>query len=82
MYGTKENIEELRKKSSRLILCVEMDNWKKAEDFAEAIRQLTEQAPHEVKSTVLRLKMAVQKEDYEKTTAAYARLKEAIGLES
>ena len=39
-----------------------------------AIRQLTESAPPEIRSGVLRLKMAVQKADYEKTSAAYEEL--------
>jgi predicted translin family RNA/ssDNA-binding protein len=74
IYGTKENAGEINKKMSRLILSVEMENWEKAEQFMEAVRKLTEGAPKEVKSAVLRMKMAVQKEDYEKTSAAYESL--------
>ena len=77
-YGTDENFEEIRRRNSKLILCVEMDNWEKAETFADAIKKLTEGAPQEVKSAALRLKMAVQKGDYDKTTAALEKLKAAM----
>ena len=59
---------------SKLILCVEMENWEKAEMFAETVKQLVEGAPREVKSAALRMKMAVQKGDYEKATAAFELL--------
>ena len=75
-YGTPENLEEIQKKMSKLILRMEMDNWEKAEMFAETIKQLTADAPIEIKSTILRLKMAVQKEDYNKAFAAFEVLKE------
>lgn len=77
-YGKAENMEEIRKKMSKLILAVEMENWEKAEMFAETIRQLTKDAPGEVKSAALRLKMAVQKEDYAKVTTAFEKLQGSI----
>lgn len=77
-YGETENLEEINKKMSKLILSVEMENWEKAEIFAETIKQLTKEAPGEVKSAALRLKMAVQKGDYEKTMRAFEKLQTLI----
>ena len=77
-YGEAENLEEIRKKMSKLILSVEMENWEKAEMFAETVKQLTKDAPAEVKSGALRLKMAVQKGDYEKVNAAFEKLQTLI----
>lgn len=77
-YGEPKNKEELEKKMSKLILSVEMENWEKAEMFAETVKQLVEEAPREVKSAALRMKMAVQKGDYEKSTAAYEILQKLI----
>lgn len=77
-YGEPENREEIEKKMSKLILSVEMENWEKAEMFAETVKQLVEEAPREVKSAALRMKMAVQKGDYEKATAAFDLLKDLI----
>ena len=73
-YGTSENTENLKRNLSKLILCVEMENWEKAEMFMGTIRQLTEEAPPEVKRVVLRLKMAIQKENYDKVTAGFEEL--------
>ncbi|MBD5544471.1 MAG: PAS domain S-box protein [Lachnospiraceae bacterium] len=73
-YGTPENRELLGKNLSKLILSVEMENWEKAEMFMETVRQLTEEAPREVKRAALRLKMAIQKENYEKVTAEFEEL--------
>lgn len=78
-YGSAENKQELSRKMNKLILSVEMDNWEKAEMFMESIKQLTAEGPSTVKSAVLRLKMAVQKADYEKTAAAYEVLQGAVG---
>lgn len=48
-----------------------MENWEKAEMFMESIRQLAEGAPREVAREILRLKMAVQKENYDKAVAQH-----------
>ena len=73
-FGSEENKAELEKNLSKLILCVEMDNWEKAETFMVAVKQLTDTAPQEIRTCALRLKMAVQKADYEKTSTAYEGL--------
>ena len=77
-YGTAENQEVLKKNLSKLILCVEMENWEKAEMFMETIRQLTEGAPREVSRVILKLKMAVQKENYDKVSASFEELKNLL----
>lgn len=74
-YGTLENRKALSRNLSKLILCVEMENWEKAEMFMETIRELCGGAPREVGRAVLKLKMAVQKENYEKTAAGVEELK-------
>ncbi len=81
IYGTPENQENLKKVLSKLILCVEMENWEKAEMFMETVRQLTMEAPSDVKRIVLRLKMAIQKESYERITAQYAELNDILQME-
>lgn len=74
-YGTSENREALKRHLSRLVLSVEMENWEKAEMFMETIRQLTEGAPSDVRRQILRLKMAVQKENYDKVMDEYRKLR-------
>ncbi len=80
VYGTEENKAETEKMMSKLVLCLEMENWEKAETFAEALKHLTQEAPKEIKLEALKLKMAVQKEDYEKSMASYKILQEGLGL--
>lgn len=77
-FGTAENLKELGKKMTKLILSLDMENWEKAEMFMESIKQLTESAPQNIKTAVLRLKMAVQKGSYEKAVAAYETLEKEL----
>ncbi len=74
-FASAANREKLLKSLSKLILCVEMENWEKAEMFMETIRQLTANAPQDVSRTVLRLKMAIQKENYEKISTGIETLR-------
>ncbi len=77
-FGTPENLENLKRTLSKLILCVEMENWEKAEMFMETARQLSEGAPREISRKFLRLKMAVQKENYDKVAAEYGELEKML----
>ena len=77
-YGTTENSEELQKKISKLMLSVLMENWEKAEMLSEVVKQLTEEAPKEIKNAALRMKMAVQKGDMEKAVAYIESLQKTM----
>ena len=74
-YGTTANLDELNAVMTKLVLCLEMNNWEKAECFTDTIKRLTAEAPKEIKTSALRLKMAVQKEDYDKSMESYEQLK-------
>lgn len=78
VYGTPDNQEQLKNNLSKLILCVDMGNWEKAEMFMDVIKQLTEGAPREVGRVVLRLKMAVQKENQDKVVAEFDALNQFL----
>ena len=80
IYGSEENRKELDEHMSKLILCLEMENWEKAENFSNSIKQLTIQAPKDIKVAALRMKMAVQKADYDRSVDEYNRLKELCEL--
>lgn len=77
-YGTPENKKSLKNNLSKLILCVEMENWEKAEMFMETVRTLTVGAPREVGRVVLRLKMAIQKENYDKVINEFTELNQFL----
>lgn len=80
-FGEEENLEEINRRLSKLALSVDMDNWEKAEMLAESIKELTGEAPKEIKSAVLRLKMSVQKGDYDKTNVSCEKLKALLKQE-
>ncbi|MCR2047242.1 ATP-binding protein [Acetatifactor muris] len=79
-YGSEKNREALGRNLSKLILCVEMENWEKAEMFMETVRQLTEEVPPEIKRMALKLKMAIQKENYDRVIMEYDKLITGLGL--
>ena len=80
IYGSEENRKELDEHMSKLILCLEMENWEKAENFSNSIKQLTIEAPKDIKVAALRMKMAVQKADYDRSVDEYNTLKELCEL--
>ncbi|MCI9175417.1 MAG: PAS domain S-box protein [Lachnospiraceae bacterium] len=75
-FGTAENAEELRSKMEKLIICLEVGAWDKAETFSHNIKALVEEAPQELKKAAFRLEMNVRKEKYEKAVEQYNNLKQ------
>lgn len=76
--GTNENIKQLKSNMEKLILCIEIGNWMKAEQFATMVKQLVSNGEDDWRKQALRLEMAVRKENYEKSVAMYETLKERI----
>lgn len=73
-----ENAEELKKRMDKLALSIEMNVWDKAELFCDTIKGLIDREDKSVKTQMLRLEMAVRKEDYEKSMEEYKKLKERL----
>lgn len=74
LFKSEENKKETKTNLEKISLCIEMRNWSKAEQFAENVKKLCEQAPKEVKSQVFKMLMAIRKEDYEKSMAMQKQL--------
>jgi len=74
-FGSAENKAELKKRMEKLVLSIELGSWEKAETLEETIKALTDKADSDVKRAVLRLGMAIRKENYDKSMAAYEQLK-------
>ncbi len=77
-FGSEYNKEELKKRMEKLILSIELGSWEKAETLAGTIKALTEGAGGDMKRIILRLEMAIRKENYDKSIAAYEQVKAAI----
>lgn len=77
-YGEKENLEELEKRMDKLALSIEMNIWDKAEFICNTIKILTDPEDECVKKQLLRLEMAIRKENYEKSMNEYEKLREML----
>ena len=77
-YGSPENTEELDKNLEKLSLCLELDNFEKAEKFAESIKSLVLEGPANLKPLAFRVVMMIRKEDREETEKYYEQLVDAI----
>ncbi len=69
LFGSEENLKEVRANAEKLSLCIEMGNWAKAEQFSDVIKKLCEQAPKDLKSQIFKMLMAIRREDYEKSVS-------------
>ena len=61
----------------KLVICIEMENWDKAEIFAGTIKKLVE-SDKELKRKAFRVEMTVRKSDYEKAMEQFNELKVAL----
>lgn len=77
-YGTLENQKELRKELDKIVLCMDMENWEKAEQFAISIKKLVQGGKEELRRAVFRLEMATRKADKEKAITAYEQIEHCL----
>ncbi len=69
--GTPENRKEIQGHLEKMILCIEMKNWHKADAFAGQIKQLVAKDSQELKRVAFRLQMTLRKEEYGQAVEAY-----------
>ncbi len=77
-FGSEDNKAEIKRRMEKLILAIELGSWEKAESLAATIKALTENEKDTMKKLILRLEMAIRKENYEKSLAAYENIKAAL----
>lgn len=76
--GSEENLREIKSNMEKLVLCIEMENWEKANGFAENMKQLTSEDPTDLKRKAFRLQMTLRKGDHDTAMKEYEVLKEGI----
>lgn len=76
-FGTAENKKEVKSAMEKLIICIELENWEKAELFSGIIKKLVE-SNLDLKRKAFRVEMSVRKSDYEHALSQYKELQEAI----
>lgn len=76
--GSEENIKAINENMEKLVLCIEMENWEKANSFADVVKQLVAEDAMNLKRKAFRLQMTVRKGDHDNAIAEYNELKAAI----
>ena len=76
--GSPENLKEIQNNMEKLVLCIEMENWERANAFADNVKQLVSEDAMNLKRKAFRLQMTVRKGDYDTAMQQYEELKEAI----
>ncbi|MSS64475.1 ATP-binding protein [Velocimicrobium porci] len=77
-FGTEENKEVIQGAMEKLIICIEMDNWEKAEHFAGVVKSMISEEQKELRRSAFRLELTVRKEQHEKALEQYNALKEVL----
>ena len=78
ILGSAENIKEINANMEKLVICIEMENWDRADTFADNIKQLVAEDTMNLKRKAFRLQMTVRKGAHEAAIEQYDELKRAI----
>ena len=62
----------------RIIICLEMNRFDKAEEYLDAVKKFLSSAPEDVSKLLFRMGMQVRKENYEKAYVYYGQLSELL----
>lgn len=77
---TKSNLNDIMDLMEKLILCIELGTWDKAEMFSTIIKRLIAPEDKEFKRQAFRLELAVRKEDYKLSLELYHNLFEMLEM--
>lgn len=70
-WGSPENRAEVKDNLSKLVLCIEMQNWEKAEMFSEKIKNLCKDGGMEVARQIFKMQLAIRKSNYDASIKEY-----------
>lgn len=70
-WGSLQNRAEIKDNLSKLVLCIEMNNWEKAEIFSEKIKSLCKDGGMEVAKQIFKMQLAIRKSNYETSIKEY-----------
>ncbi len=74
----KEVMVEIASIMEKLVICIEMENWSKAEELITGLKKTIPQDHSEISKNVLRLLLAVRKENHDNSLSILKELKEGI----
>lgn len=85
VYNMEETEEEKFRQAAenleKMIICVELDNWEKAENFAGIVKNLMPEEKKELKRAAFSLLLSVRKEDYENSLSLANHVADLIEIE-
>ncbi len=74
-FGSDVNKENVCKNLEKMVLCLDMERFGKAEEFLDNVKNLLKNAPEEVQKQLFRVSMNVRKENYEKSIVQHDKLR-------
>ena len=77
-FGTRENMKEIRSAMDKLLICIELGNQEKAENFAGEVKNLIGDSDKELKKAAFRLELVVRRGDHDKSLEQYGVVKDGI----
>lgn len=78
IFGSEANRREVNSHLLRIIICLEMERFDKAEEYLDAVKRFLKNAPEDISKLLFRMGMQVRKENYEKSYAYYEQLMELL----
>lgn len=74
-FGSRINKEEVCINLEKMVLCLDMERFGKAEEFFNQVKILLKNATEDVHKQLFRLGMSVRREDYEKSLVNHEKLR-------
>lgn len=73
-FGSETNQQKVKEHLFKIILCLEMERFDKAEECLDAVKNFLKNAPEDVKKLLFRMGMQVRRENFEKSYTYYQQL--------
>ena len=77
-FGSAENQKEMVNALEKLVICIEMENWQKAENFAATVKGLIPAEQKEIYREAFRLELIVRKADKKKALEQYEEVEKEV----
>ena len=79
-FGTSENIREINSALEKLFICIELENWEKAENFASVVKNLISdnESEQQLKKEAFRLELIIRRGDHDKAIAQFNLFKSKL----
>lgn len=79
-FNTLNNLVDIKSAMEKLQMCIELENWDKADNFSSIIKNLISDSEHdkELKKYAFKLELTVRKEDKEKSVSAFKAFEQLL----